>query len=188
MTLNETETYIADQIHGWVWSGFFDKDDANRFLDDILEDDVDEEKMRLLIDKEFRDKAKEELQWPKVTDCDRLDNVFSDLNKEMIVAIQNTGYETSDGHQEVGEIHSKSPKETYRGYCFYHGQDLERAVAGDGIMLAFGDMKDTEDGKMKVAEIIIRTLIKHGFEHEWNGKVSMRINIPKIDWKRRLTQ
>lgn len=186
MNQNETEIYITEAIHSWVWSGFYDAERVNEMLDDILEDEVDEMKMRELIVQEFSEKNKQEETWSTTTDCDRLDAVFNELNSKMIIAIHNAGYTTSDGHDEVGEIHSQMPHGTYKGYCFYHGQDLERAVIGGGLWLAYGDMKDTDEGKIAVAEIITKTLQAHGLDFEWDGTSNRRINIPRINWQRKL--
>jgi len=177
----------VDEIKTWVWSGFYDAQEVNQFLDDIIEGDVDEETLRALIDEEFEKKRKQEQVWPVRTDCDRLDEVFRDLNGSMIIALQNVGYTTDDGHDDVGEIHAQHPPGTYRGYCFYHGQDLARAVAGQGLMLAFGDMKDTDEGKAAIAASIVRALEQHGFEVDWSGSVQTKINVPGITWQRRST-
>jgi len=186
MNQNENELYIAEAIHAWVWSGFYDVSSVNDMLDDILEDDVDEADMRALINREFSEKRKQERKWPETTDCDRLDAAFDELNSRLIIAIHNAGYTTSEGHEDVGEIHATMPPGTYRGYCFYHGQDVERAVAGQGIFLAFGDMRDTEEGKREVAEIIKTTLQSQGFFVEWDGDTNKRIRVPQMIWQRKL--
>lgn len=184
--MNEDELYLADQIKTWVWSGFYDSRAANECLDDMLDGDVDETMLRELIAQELEKKRVQEKDWPSQTDCDRLDAVFADLNDAMVIALQNAGYTTDDGHDDVGEIYAKQPDGTYRGYCFYHGQDMEKAVAGHGIMLAFGDMRDTDEGKAAIAELIVHTLQRHGFVTEWNGSVRTKINVPHIHWQRRL--
>lgn len=186
MNQNDNERYIAKTIHAWVWSGFYDANRVNEMLDDILEDDVDETDMRALINREFSEKRKQERKWPDTTDCDRLDAAFDELNSKLIIAIHNAGYTTSDGHEDVSEVHSKMPPGTCRGYCFYHGQDVERAVACDGIFLAFGDMKNTEEGKLELAEIIKTTLQSHGLFVEWDGDTNKRISIPRMIWQRKL--
>ena len=186
--MNEDELYLAKQIKSWAWSGFYDGRAANECLDDILDGDVDEAMLRDLIAEELYKKQAQEKDWPLQTDCDRLDAVFADLNGAMVIALQNAGYTTDDAHNDVGEIYAQQPDGTCRGYCFYHGQDLERAVAGDGIMLAFGDMQDTDEGKAAIAALIISTLQHHGFASEWNGSVQTRINVPHIHWQRRLAR
>ncbi|MES2105043.1 MAG: hypothetical protein V4634_13580 [Pseudomonadota bacterium] len=110
------------------------------------------------------------------------------MNDSMIIALQNAGYTTDDGLDDVSEIHATQPHGTYRGYCFYHGQDLARAVAGDGLMFAYGDMKDTEEGKTAIAAVIIDALERHGFAVEWNGSIQTKIKVPEIQWQRRLAR
>lgn len=185
--MNQDELHIMDEIKTWVGSGFYDAREVNEFLDDLLEGDVDEGMLRAIIDEEFEKKKVQEQLWPLRTDCDKLDDVFRDLNALMIIALQNAGYTTDDGHDDVGEIHAQQPPGTYRGYCFYHGQDMARAVAGQGLMLAYGDMKDTDEGKAAIAASIILALERHGFIVDWNGSVHTKINVPGIIWQRRST-
>jgi len=54
-------------------------------------------------------------------------------------------------------------------------------------MLAFGDMKDTDEGKATIAASIVRALEQHGFEVDWSGSVQTKINVPEITWQRRST-
>ena len=49
----------------------------------------------------------------------------------------------SDGLSDISEYLAENGRDGILGYCFYHGQDLERAIAGGGLMLAFGDLEDT---------------------------------------------
>lgn len=184
--MNENENYIADAIHSWVWSGFYDAAGVNDMLDDIMEEDVDEEEMRSLINQKFYEKKKQERTWPAITDCDRLDAAFEELTSLSIIAIHNAGYTMSDGLDDVSEIHSRMPQGSCRGYCFYHGQDVERAVNGHGLSLAFGDMKDTDEGKTEIANIIGKTLQAHGLSFEWDADTNTRMNIPGIHWQRKL--
>ena len=186
--MNEEEVYLAEQIKSLVWSGFHDRRSVHACLDDLLDGDVDEAMLRALIDEEMHQKRAQEKDWPAQTDCDRLDAVFADLNGAMVIALQNAGYTTDEAHADVGELYAQRPDGTYRGYCFYHGQDLERAVAGEGIMLAFGDMQDTDAGKAAIAALIIDTLQRHGFAADWNGSVRTRINVPHLHWQRRLAR
>jgi hypothetical protein len=184
-TMNKSEKYIANSIKSWVWSGFYDRDRIHEMIEDIMEDDADETMLRRLIDSELEKRHSEEQNWPEETDCDRLDKVFAMLTQQKIVALQNAGYTTSDGHSDVGQVLSEKPKGYYKGYCFYHGQDLERVVSGDDLYLAFGDLKDTAEGKKLVAAAICSALEQHGFQYEWKGDVTKRIRVLGINWQRR---
>ncbi|MCG8569528.1 MAG: hypothetical protein MJB14_05265, partial [Spirochaetes bacterium] len=76
----------------------------------------------------------------------------------------------------------------YIGYCYYHGQDLERAVQGDGLFLSFGSIdpkKEKEDGP-EIGKIIEKELKKYNFKVSWSGTFKERILIEEIDWKNRI--
>ena len=56
------------------------------------------------------------------------------------------GYTQSDGHSDVSEAYQElENKSKILGYCFYHGQDLERAVLGEGLFLTFGTIDPNAD-------------------------------------------
>lgn len=91
----------------------------------------------------------------------------------------------SDGFDDIDEVVDRCGRVNVKGYCFYHGQDLKRAVNGCGLMLAFGDLDGDKNAKLKIGKLIAATLEAHGFKIEWNGDSETRINIPKFDWKHR---
>jgi hypothetical protein len=183
--MNQTEETILSSIRTWVWSGFYSLDEVQEMIDDLLEDGVDQAMLRASIASEFGEKAAAELVWPRKTDCDRLDEAFAALENDGVIALQNAGYTMSDGLSDVGEALNDRVKSDVRGYCFYHEQDLERVVRGDGLMLAFGDLDDDPVKKAEVGRAVVRALERAGLEPEWNGNPETRINIPKFDWKRR---
>ena len=183
--MNETDEYILNSIKTWVWSGFYDPDEVDAMIDDILEDDADEAMLRAAVAPEFDKKIAEEESWPDTTDCDRLDQAFAKLNSRGIIALHNAGYTISDGISDVTEVLHERGRTGTKGYCFYHGQDLERAVAGVGLMIAFGDLDDDKLKKTEVGHLVKDVLQESGFTVEWNGDPETRLNLPKLDWKRR---
>ena len=186
--MTDDEKHLYGQIQVWVWSGFYDTDEAEQHLDGLYEDDpeigLDIEVVRKSLSAEFAKKAVAEKSWPKETDCDRLDRVFDALDAAGIVALQNAGYTMSDGRSEA--LHERG-FDKYHGYCFYHGQDLERAVRGGGLMLAFGDIDADPAKKTAVGHEICASLARAGFNPIWNGDPERRIEFA-IDWKRRRTR
>ena len=183
------EKHLQESIRFWVWSGFYDKDEAAEHLDNLYEDDpeltVDKAVMQKTLDTEFTAKAIAEKAWPKETDCDRLDKAFAELHRNGICALQNAGYTQSDGHSDVAQVVVDEGRHKFHGFCFYHGQDLERAVHGEGLLLAFGDLDEVEADIVAVGHTVTATLNRHGFKTEWDGTAKKRIGITNIDWKRR---
>lgn len=183
--LNETDQYILDTIRKKVWSGFYTAEEVDEVIDDILEDDAHEKFLRAAVAPEFDKKREAEREWPEVTDCDRLDAAFEALEKRQILCLHNAGYTMSDGHEDAFEALSSQSGRGYIGYCFYHGQDLERAVDGGGLMIAFDHVDGDVAGKLGIGIALKEELERVGFKLDWDGTEDKRINIPNIDWKRR---
>jgi hypothetical protein len=183
--MTETNEYVSNAIKHWVWSGFYGADEVQDMIGDILEQDADEAMLRNSVGREFAAKAAAEASWPDETDCDRLDRAFAALDASGIIALANAGYTMSDGLDEVNEaLHAKPPVKA-RGYCFYHAQDVERAIDGDGLMIAFGDLNNDKDRKVEIGKIVHQALEREGLNVTWNGDSETRLGIPQFDWKRR---
>ena len=183
-SLNE---YINESLKKWVWSGFYSKAELHNNLLEILEDEdeeADDVTIELMIDSELANKHAQELSWPTHTDCDRLDAAFLALNQSGICCLGNAGYTMSDGRSDVAEIMA-SGEGVFREFCFYHQQDIERAIEGDGLMLAFGDADDSVNKSIAIAQDIIGALQKEGLETQWDGSADCRISLPKFLWQRR---
>ena len=184
--MNYTTRYILDAIQSHVWSGFDSPADVHRLIDDLLEGDADEALLRAAVGPEFARKAAAEATWPPTTDCDRLDAAFETLNAHGIIALQNAGYTMSDGLTEVAEaLHRRGSRAGVQGYCFYHGQDLERVVKGESLMLAFGSLDDDKGHKLAVGQRVREVLESGGFTVQWDGDSETRLNLPGLDWRRR---
>lgn len=185
MELSETDQYILDAIRKWVWSGFYTAEEVVAFIDDILEDDANEQLLRDAVAPEFTRKRQAEPGWPAVTDCDRLDQVFRELDHCGILCVHNAGYTMSDGHQDAFAALSEAPAGKYAGYCFYHGQDVERAVDDGCLMIAFDHVKGDVPDKLRIGLMVKEKLEHVGFALDWSERADQRICIPNFDWKRR---
>lgn len=183
--MTDTDKYVMESITKWVWSGFNDPDDVREMMEDVLEPDCDVDKLEAFVEAEFERKAAAETSWPPQTDCDRLDALFDRLDEDGICALSNAGYTMSDGHSDVSEAVREAPEGRYHGYCFYHGQDVERALDGHGLMIAFGDLTDDKARSAAAGRQIVEALSQAGFSASWDGSVAARINIFPFDWKRR---
>ena len=180
-----------EQISTLVRSGFYPKEILmEMFCEEMYAPgELDPDEVSWALDAEFQKVSAEQANWPDVTDCDRLDIVFSALNERGIAALQNAGYMQDDGYDEVWEAYPDAADDEHTiGYCFYHGQDMERAVRGGGLFLAFGPVepKDMATKGPAVGRIIQQELEKVGFQVKWDGTFDQRILVPSFDWKRRL--
>jgi hypothetical protein len=184
--MTDDDDYCREQIRASIRSGFATREDVHAMLDDILEDAEHEDELRDYINVEFEQRFAEEATWPSETDCDRIDRVFGAMPSLGIVAIQRAGYTMSDGHHEVDEALASHPPGTFKGYCFYHEQDVQAALETGNLRLAFGDLEDTVEGKVRVGKAVRDVFVGAGFECEWAGDANTRIVIKGIDWKRRM--
>ena len=181
---------VLRDIDGLVRGGF---DERDRIIEIFCEEmyepgELDEAEVAVAVDAAFASFEKDKATWPSTTDCDKLDKVFAALNTRGIIALQNAGYTQSDRYGDAREIYeSRSDRDKVIGYCFYHGQDLERAVNGEGLYLAFGpmDAQNEETAGPRVGAMIVAELERMGFSAQWDGTFNQRIYVPAIDWKRR---
>lgn len=179
---NINKIYI-NAIEVKVWSGFYSPDDVLSEIDYMTE--VDKELLKAVARSEFAKKANAEASWTEQTDCDRLDEAFQILNSNGIIALQNAGYTMSDGLSDVSMVECDRGRENVKGYCFYHSQNLEKAILGKGLSLAFGDLDGNEIKTVEIGNIIKQTLEEKGFTVKWNGDPQVKLNIPNFDWKRK---
>jgi hypothetical protein len=181
---------ILDQMRTQVRCGFYDKD---RLIALFCEEmyapgELSPDEVSDAIDRELELFEEEQESWPPDTDCDRLDRAFEAMSQRGLIALQNAGFTQSDGYEEVSDAYlDVEDEDQIIGYCFYHGQDLERAVRRGGLYLAFGpaDPKDEETKGPLVGRMICEELQRVGLEVKWNGTFKDRIFIPKILWQRR---
>jgi hypothetical protein len=130
--------------------------------------------------------AEAEKSWPAVTDCDRIDAAFRDLESSGIVARQNFTCCQTCGHAEIwDEMKSVADSgQSVTGYAFYHWQDTEAAVDGDGLRFAYGSTDERESAAVAVGNAIADALRRQGLKVTWDGTFKKRISAA-IDWKRR---
>jgi len=180
---------VVESIHRLVWSGFYSADEILPVIaEEIYElDDAGTLAAGKEIARQFEEKAAAEKAWPDETTCDRLDSLFDDLNRAGIIALQNAGYTQSDGISEITERYEElgGEKSGVIGYCFYHGQDLERAVDGMGLLLTFGDILGDDGKGVKIGEIVRDRAVERGFKVEWDGSIKTRIQLAPFEWQRR---
>lgn len=186
---DEDKAAVLEAVSFHVRSGFHDADEIAEIVDEtVLEPgEVDQDWLRTVIAEAFAKKRREEARWPKETECDRLDQLFDELNDDGIIALQNAGYEQSDGISDVTEAYHEAGGEEsdVKGYCFYHGQDLEGVLKSGDLWLTFGDIGGEDDKGIQIGHRIKKAAESKGFKVEWDGSIKTRLLIKGIDWKRR---
>lgn len=193
---NEDVKDILDAIAEWIdltaRSGMVSYGDLIEQIHDRTEDElggVDEPTMQRFTDRaraaiEAREKL--EAGWPAVTTNDKIDAAFKELNEAGIVALQAAGYTMSDGWDDANEIAAERDP-TPRGAIFYHWQDLERGVRGEGLWLAYGAYVDGDDeaASLAIAAEACDALRRHGVAVTFRGNIEERIFIEPFTWQRR---
>lgn len=180
---------VSRQIDVLVRGGFVPASEiADMVIESFDSEELDADEVQGHTKAALRALRRQAASWPAVTDCEKLDAVFRALGDRHLIAIQNAGYTQSDGYSDVGEVLRSHPQRSeVIGYCFFHGQDLERAVNGDGLYLAFGpiDPKLEQTVGAQVGRLIVEELGRAGLEATWDGTFAQRIFLPHVDWKRR---
>ncbi|PHR97591.1 MAG: hypothetical protein COA78_27410 [Blastopirellula sp.] len=185
--MNEATEDILNRVKLMVASGFCDLEEIHDTIEEMSEEESDADEVFLLecVGKEIKKIRADEKSWPAVTDCDRLESAFDNLNENQIIAMHVAGYTTSDGVDDACELREEMGEENVIGFCFYHEQDLERVVNGDELYIAYGSYSDNDEKNIVIAELVKAELEEQGLKVTWNGDPKERILISKFDWKRR---
>lgn len=188
--VDSAENGLRADIVRWIWYGYHSHEEINRFAleraDD--EDGIDVEVMRSFVATVLARKRAAEVGWPDKTDNDRLADAFSDLSDQGILAVQWAGDTLLEGFEVVNEqVAALDPDgDRYTGACFFHSQDMESALYGQGLLLAFGHFHSDEPADyIDVGNRVCEALRQHGLKTEWNGSQRQRIALPTFCWQRR---
>ena len=150
-----------------------------------------------IVDDVWAERLRAQQTWFGLSDADRLESAFAELEASGIVARMNFSCCGSCGHAEIaGEVaEDRSP----RGYVFFHMQDADALVEADAPSLYFdygawsgdgGPYPDRESyaaAAVAIGHDIVHTLGAAGLRVEWNGDLGRRICVVGLDWRRRLS-
>jgi hypothetical protein len=191
--MTENEDFILESIVSQVRMGFRSieeiKDNISEEIEDNgFEDEITEEWAFKHINNEWETLVAESKNWEKPTDTERLVKAFDELCASNIIALHNAGYETSDGEYEVVQVEKELRKNRVKsdGYCFYHEQDLARAIdkKNPNLYIAFQKVDNEDDNvTIGVGKKIVTVLKKYGFEVDWEEKPTKKILIPNFKWQ-----
>jgi hypothetical protein len=72
-----------------------------------------------------------------------------------------------------------------KGYCFYHGQDVQDVVANDTLALAYGRLTDDVTDTGCTAGKIVDALLAAGFQTAMPPDTETRIFVAGLVWRKR---
>jgi hypothetical protein len=181
----ELITEVRELIAREVTAGFASEDEIReRALEVVSEETEPSDALLDTIDDLLGDAVEShsrvQEQWTALTDNDRLDAAFAELEASGIVCRQNWTCCQTCGLAEMGD----EVKPTSRGYAFYHQQDTDAAVETGSLFLAYGACSDEKATQLEVANEIARTIKENGLRVEWEGSLEKRMLV-KLEWKKR---
>jgi hypothetical protein len=191
--MTENEEFIYESIFNQVRMGFLSLDEIEENIqeeieDNGFEDEISEQWANNTIKNEYQKVLNESKNWKKPTDTEKLIEAFHELAKENIIALHNAGYTTSDGEFEVVEVETElnERQKASDGYCFYHEQDLSRAIELEdpSLYIAFQKINNSNDDvTISVGKKITQILEKNGLEVKWNEQAMSKILLPNFKWQ-----
>jgi hypothetical protein len=183
--------YATEQMNLLILGGFRPPEEIEQIImeecfrpEDVAEGDaiwVGQEVARA-----WAAKLEDERSWLAETDVDKLDAAFAALRACRIIALHQAGMERSDGLTEVSHEYDAAGAEASGvvGYCFYHQQDVERAIAGHYLLLAFGDIDGDRVKGEEIGRRIAAAIEQSGLRLSWDGTIDRCIGID-LRWQKR---
>lgn len=193
--MTENEKYIYDHFLISIKSGFESLEDIIAGAIEAVEDEgwqreISEDWIRETLTREYELNEAASKTWVKNTDPERLLKVFDTLCAQNILAVHNVGYTDSEAIYDIEDIWQDLEDEGAqpKGFCYYHGQDLERAIETGELMLGFGGKKEkNEKEAIAIGNIITSVFQDAGFDVEWNHTATERIKILDFNWQNAFT-
>ena len=114
----------------------------------------------------------------------RLEEAFSGLAGDGIVAVHNCGYDIKEGVGDAFElyVHLLNNDFAAEGFCFYAFEDIEDALEDGTLKITFGDFENDEDKALEIGKTVRKHLESSGFNIDWDGTVNNRIEINPFKW------
>ena len=157
--------YMTDLL---TKSGFFSVDEIIEILEDqFLEEEIDLSGYEISLN----DFSSENFS--------KLENAFSGLAGESIVAVHNCGYDIEEGVADAFElfVHLNNNKFKAEGFCFYTFEDVEEAIEEAKLKITFGDFENDEEKALQIGKVIEKYLKEENFNIYWDGTINNQIEI-----------
>jgi hypothetical protein len=186
----EIKQEAIDQLELDIKFGFENEEELFESIREMFynESEFDESWLREKISEQYSKHQIESQHWGHPTDFERLAKTFDELITEKIVCLHNAGFTRSDGEGDCMETIERLEELGIKaiGFCYYHSQDLGRAVDPESrnLYLGFNSVVENDNEAILIANRIIQKLKKNGFDVDWSGTVDQRIEIKDMDWKK----
>ena len=178
------EINIVDRAANELLFSMEDSGDEEPNFDDI------ESVIKPMVAERLEKRRRVEQRWKRLTDCDKLDLAFADLEEHGIIARQDFWCCARCAHYAAAFETSRNERDEgfWKGYVFYHEQDTDGAPGGS-LLLGYGAREDGDDAMKAVARTVVETLRRYKLKAEWNGKPETRIEVIDLNWRwRRFTK
>ena len=174
--LVEEIDYLIDLLSK---SGFFSYDEILEILEDqFIEEELDFSQFDISLNESSNN------------NFNKLEDVFTSLAKDNIVAIHNCGFDIEEGVADAFElfVHLKNNKFNPDGFCFYTFDDVEECLIENHLKITFGDFENDENKALDIGKVVARSLKDAGFEIEWNETVNNQITINPFEWDKSFSE
>lgn len=189
---------LATHIRQGLAEGFESPEAVSERAVKIVSDEHDDPDLanaaRAILTKLLAEQKDEQRSWPAVTDCDRLDAAFEQLNAMGIMARHHwtccSNCARAEMPDEFNRIGGEWQGVPIIGYVCYHQQDTESAVEGYGVYLGYGSTERAPSEQvyeaqcLKVAQTAIDVLVSRGLKVTWDGTYQKKPHV-SLRWQRR---
>ena len=191
--MKENNEFIYELIYSQVRMGFstvaeIKENILQEIEDNEFEEEISEEWVNEIVQEEHQQLLIESLLWDKPTDTERLITAFDELCRMNIIALHNVGYTNTEGEYEVIDVEAElnNYNKFSDGYCFYHEQDLSRAIASENssLNISFQKIDNLQDNvTINVGRKIVEVLNKNNFTVVWDESSTTKIEIQNFKWQ-----
>ncbi|WP_299249176.1 hypothetical protein [uncultured Cytophaga sp.] len=192
--MTEDQEFIYQSIVSQMRLGFLSNEEITDNIieeveDNEFEDEISKKWIKATIKSEFEKLKMESKSWENPTKTEKLIAAFEELRTLNIIALHNAGYTMSDGESDVVEVEIALRENGIEsdGYCFYHQQDLERAMdyKAPSLMIAFQKVNNTDDAvTIRVGKLVVAILKSHDLNVVWDESVNKKIELPGFAWQK----
>lgn len=154
-------------------SGFFSADEIMEILEDqFMEEEIDFSNFNISLTDSSNN------------NFSKLENAFSRLSSENIVAVHNCGYDIGEGVGDAFElnVHLANNRFKAEGFCFYTFEDVEEAIFDEKLRITFGDFENNEIKVLEIGKTVSKYLKDEEFTINWDETINSQIEINPFKW------